>query len=862
MAINDWWRGLLSALPLIRRFTDQRQLSVGEVFACFQRLLAANNRAMEIIADLGEKLSGDYIFDRRYLEASAEALTQAVADSILALEQLTLVPFPELKQIHARLALQLNDLLAGGERLAGPPVIHLREAGLAHVAVVGGKCAHLAELIRRGFAPEVPGGFVITTRAFHELIDANGLRPKLAELEGRLADPGSPLAQITSLGEELARRLGAAVPPEGLLAAIEEAIGREMPTGGRLAVRSSALEEDLDFSFAGQFSTVLNVPVGAAAVFAAYLKVAASLFAAPALGYRRLVFPGEGRLSIAAGCQPMIDSRASGLVFTEDVAGASDERMVIVGAWGQGEAVVEGAVATDSFQVGKGEPPVILARQVPVKPTARYPDPEGGLSERRLEPELSGAACLNDKQILALARLARRVERVFRRPQDIEWALDAAGRFFILQARPLFVPEAAGDRRAAAEAVAGLKPLLTGGRVASLGVGAGPARRVLIPEDLAAFPEGAVLVARRDSALFSSVLGQVAAIVTEIGTPLSHMATICRELRVPCLVNVPRLLETVADGEEITVDAESGCIYQGRIKELLALKVSEGMDINASAEFRLLRRLLRASSQLNLVDPLLGEFRVEDCQSYHDILRFTHETAVQTLVDMGRDEGRLLGGHLARRLALPIPTGILVIDIGGGLTPEAPDDQVPPEAVASTPFAAILRGMLCPGAWHHDPMPVGMRDLMHSLFSPAHHEPVGRQYTGHNIAIIGAHYVNLCFRLGYHFNLIDAHCDQVAQNNHLYFRFLGGVTDVLKRSRRAAMIGAILRALEFNVKIRGDLVTARLAHLPVAEMERVLDLLGRLVGFTRQLDVRMDSDQMAEEYAQAFLNGDYGIVNR
>ena len=83
-----------------------------------------------------------------------------------------------------------------------------------------------------------------------------------------------------------------------------------------------------------------------------------------------------------------------------------------------------------------------------------------------------------------------------------------------------------------------------------------------------------------------------------------------------------------------------------------------------------------------------------------------------------------------------------------------------------------------------------------------------------------------------------------------------------KRSRRAAMITTILEAFEFNVQTRGDLVTARLSHLPVAELERTLDILGRLVGFTRQLDVRMESDQRAEEYAEAFLNGDYGIVSR
>jgi pyruvate,water dikinase len=317
----------------------------------------------------------------------------------------------------------------------------------------------------------------------------------------------------------------------------------------------------------------------------------------------------------------------------------------------------------------------------------------------------------------------------------------------------------------------------------------------------------------------------------------------------------------VENGEEITVDAENGSIYRGRIEELITLQVRGGMDVNASLEFRQLRQIVSAISVLHLVDPLLGEFRAEACQSYHDILRFCHETAVQTLVDMGRDEQRLLGGHMARRLQLPIPTGILVVDIGGGLTLDAPRNDVPVTAIASMPFRAILQGMLRPGIWHNSPMPMGVRDLMHSMFNPAH-DLINQQYSGHNIAIIGDSYVNLCFRLGYHFNVIDAHCGQVEQNNHLFFRFLGGVTDVAKRSRRSLMIATILRAFEFNVQTAGDLVTARLSHLPVAEMQRTLDILGRLVGFTRQLDVRMESDARAEEFAEAFLNGDYDIVSR
>jgi len=102
----------------------------------------------------------------------------------------------------------------------------------------------------------------------------------------------------------------------------------------------------------------------------------------------------------------------------------------------------------------------------------------------------------------------------------------------------------------------------------------------------------------------------------------------------------------------------------------------------------------------------------------------------------------------------------------------------------------------------------------------------------------------------------------VERDNHIYFRFLGGATDLAKRSRRAALIATILEAFDFSVRTRGDLVIARASNLAQSEMVRTLDILGRLVGFTRQLDVQMVDDQAVARYAEAFLMGDYRFVVR
>ena len=202
----------------------------------------------------------------------------------------------------------------------------------------------------------------------------------------------------------------------------------------------------------------------------------------------------------------------------------------------------------------------------------------------------------------------------------------------------------------------------------------------------------------------------------------------------------------------------------------------------------------------------------------------------------------------------------MVIDIGDGLAAGTPEGDVPFDAVTSLPFRAIVQGMLTPGVWHRTAMPVGIRDLMSSMLS-APPDVLDGHYTGHNIAVVGRNYVNLCFRFGYHFNIIDAYCGEVERENHIYFRFLGGATDLTKRSRRARLIAEILTGLEFSVRTKGDLVIARAGNMAQKEMEQTLDSLGRLVGFTRQLDVRLDSEAALGHYFKAFLRRDYGVVN-
>jgi pyruvate,water dikinase len=828
-------------------------------------VLQANNQALELMADMGEKLSGDYLFDQRYLETTLNDMITAMGKAIEAINVLTENRWASLSEVFAGLEARVRAIVAGRDDREGPGILRLKEIDSHHWPLIGGKAAHLSELLRNEKVL-VPDGFVITTRIFHDLLEDNGLSSSFARFEQLLADPQADEHDLEALRVSLQNQVLAASPPPGFLEELKTSLQRLAETESGplyLAVRSSAQEEDMDFSFAGQFHSELQVEPVSAAVFQAYRQVAASLFGEKAVRYRRRIFPEGGHLSIAACCQRMVNARASGIVYTDDPLYPGSQSMLVVGAFGQGQAVVEGELPADFFRIAKKETLEIIESSIALKTEALMAaDDAGGLKTVALAPETAGKACLNEKELLELAEIAGHLETFFKRPQDIEWAIDGNGVLYILQSRPLLIAEKAPVKENLAEKLAGYERITAdAGRVAQQGIGAGPVYRVTTLADLKDFPEGAVLVSHRDSSQFVQVMRRAAAIVTEVGTPVSHMSTLCREFKVPTLVGVPEILGKVRDGEEITVDAEDRCIYRGRVKELLIYQATTAMDFQVAPEFRLLRRILREVSRLNLVDPLMQEFKPEGCKTFHDLLRFIHETAVLTLVDIGRDEKCLKGNKLARRLDLPIKAGILAIDIGGGIAPGAPEDNISFTDIRSIPFRAILQGLLYPEVWHQVRMPVGFRDMMSSMLATPR-DTLSGQYTGHNIAIISDTYVNLCFRFGYHFNIIDAFCHEVERDNHIYFRFLGGATDLAKRSRRASLISMILEAFGFNVRTRGDLVIARTGNLVQSEMERTLDILGRLVGFTRQLDVQMADDRTVERYAEAFLMGDYGIVDR
>ena len=349
-------------------------------------------------------------------------------------------------------------------------VLDLTTATTADEPQLGGKCASLARMLRSG-AP-VPPAFAVTTAAWRAMLapvaaNQGGLA---AEIEAALRDmtPGDVTAQARA-AERIAQAFDSRALPGPVARAVAEAYQALCRAEGRssddlpVAVRSSATAEDLpDASFAGQQDTYLWV-VGTDAVLARVRDCWASLYTARAIGYRDDRRIAHAEVQMAVGVQKMVDAQVAGVAMTLDPRNGDRTRTVIDAAWGLGESVVSGEVTPDHFVVDKVMR-TIVGRTISDKAIEVVPDPAARRTRHRaVDDARRQAPCLSDRQIDAVATLARQLERQFGGPQDVEWAIEQHpghpdGRLLLLQCRPETVWSQRKPAAPAASAVTTGKP--------------------------------------------------------------------------------------------------------------------------------------------------------------------------------------------------------------------------------------------------------------------------------------------------------------------------------------------------------------------------------------------------------------------
>ncbi|MGI4993519.1 phosphoenolpyruvate synthase [Halobacteriovorax sp. GFR7] len=485
----------------------------------------------------------------------------------------------------------------------------LKDVGLGDLATVGGKNASLGEMIRELQANEirVPDGFAITADAYRQFMKDSGLNNFIIDtLQGL---DSSDISSLERAGSKIRTAILNADLPENLVNSVIEFYQEMSHENGpvSVAIRSSATAEDLPTaSFAGQQETYLNVK-GESELLDHIRRCYASLYTNRAISYRENNNFDHSKVALSVGVQRMIrsDLASSGVIFTIDTETGFKNAVVITGAWGLGENIVQGTVNPDEFIVFKptlDEYQPIIRKKCGSK-EMKMVYAKGGTKRIKNIPtkrEQRKSFVLSDEEILKLAKWSVRIEEHYSKKyghetaMDIEWGKDGeTGELYILQARP--------------ETVQSQKPnyfeiykLEEKGdiicRGASIGdkIVSGVVHVINSIEDLKYFKEGEILVTKRTDPDWGPSMKKARAIITDTGGRTCHAAIVSRELGVAAIVGTNDATSLLQSGDVVTLDCASsdvGTVYKGELRI-----TKENVELN-------IKRRPKTKIMLNIADP-------------------------------------------------------------------------------------------------------------------------------------------------------------------------------------------------------------------------------------------------------------------
>jgi len=460
-----------------------------------------------------------------------------------------------------------------------PYVIKLAELGMNDVEIVGGKNASLGEMISNlsNLGVTVPGGFATTAAAYRDFLATDGLDQRISAVLDDL--DVDDIDALIKAGETVRQWILETPLPDRLRTDIQAAWD-EMSGGNDIAVavRSSATAEDLpDASFAGQQETFLNVR-GIDHLIDAMHQVFASLYNDRAIAYRVHQGFDHKVVALSVGVQTMVrsDVGASGVIFTLDTETGFRDAVFITASYGLGETVVQGAVNPDEFYVYKpalesGHDP-ILRKNIGSKAIKMVysDDPTPGKTVDTIDVDEADSLsfCINDDDIIELARMAVTIEKHYDRPMDIEWGKDGKdGKLYILQARPETVQSRSG-RTIQRFTLKKRSEVIIRGRSIGHKIGVGTAKVIRDVSEMSRILPGDVLVSDMTDPDWEPVMKRASAIVTNRGGRTCHAAIIARELGIPAVVGCGNATEVIVDGRDVTVscaEGDEGYVYDGQL---------------------------------------------------------------------------------------------------------------------------------------------------------------------------------------------------------------------------------------------------------------------------------------------------------
>ena len=683
----------ISIVPTLS--TEELQTLFKTKYRCFRELLTANNNALEAMAELETALRDGRTFSMTFIRSKSTVVTVNIYKMVQNLRKLADGGYVNLETSFNRIQKQIDAIIDKELILPeGDWFIPMVRVNRSMVELTGEKMANLGEA---GTLPGIiiPPGFAVTSSASRQFYLENNIYPEINRIFQQT--DARDLEDMLKKSNEVQQLIINSTLPRELERLLYSQFDQLLEiTGGdvKLAVRSSALGEDLGrASFAGLYHTELFVD--REHLIQAYKSVLASKYSPQAMTYRLAKGYRHEDIVMCVGCLAMIPAEISGICYSQSISGRIGTLDIFFSS-GTAKGIVDGTKKTNHFTMERQAPHSIV--------------------ERSFAPDQSGEPLAED-QARELAAISMKLEQHFGSPQDIEWSIDATGQIYVLQSRPISVHLFAGEN-GQAKVFEDERLLLQGGVTGCTGVGCGPVFIVRTHEDMVHFPKKSVLVVEHPLPEWAPLLKRAAAMVAETGSEAGHLATISREFSLPSVLSLDHAVQSLKNGEIVTVDATNRAIYTGRVEELLAQHLGKRPNpMDGSPVQQTLNDAIKLISPLTLTDPASPYFRASLCETMHDITRFCHEKSVVEMFDFGKryrfDEGA------AKRLVDNMPLEWWVINLSDGFSDafDPVNKFINISEVVSTPMLAIWQGMHA-FPWEGPPS-VSMRGMGAIVFQSA-----------------------------------------------------------------------------------------------------------------------------------------------
>jgi pyruvate, water dikinase len=859
----------------------QTELDFSEKFNYFQLLLEENNEAHKLMTGLFDIVESGKPFSRGQCLNHFELLVSKIDNICKYLTEMSGGSYKSLSKKHASIVDECNKILQAKvfcpdgwvcptydcnscEKVKIPDNCSryyycMNQVDIGNMLEVGGKMSRLGEIQKKLNIP-VPDGFCLTIDIFNEFMSQNDLRHIKNEIFRNINFDN--IKEVNDACHEAQNLIVAAPLPDKFESSVYEAFDKCFGDNQdvRLAVRSSAVGEDsADFSFAGLHHTELNIRRNN--LVDACINVLISKYSPQSVIYRYKSGLRDEDMPMSIGCIRMIDAYSGGVLYTRDVV-QNNNNIVIQGVFGLGAPVVDGSIEPQEIIVEHHRNAHIVSYKEGNQKFVYNVNRNEGISVIPLMTSEVSNRCISDRQLKELVNYALMIERHFNCPQDIEWACDQNGSVFILQTRPLKLlsrkEKLIAKQIEAAKQAENYKIVLEGGDCASPGVSSGEVYIIKKQDDIDNFPPGAILVTRKSQSVLASLIHKAAGVITDIGSVTGHLSIIAREQDIPLLTNTKNATSLLKNGMLITLDSENRKVYYGYVEKLIELDTVDRVRVNPflkSPQYKIWSKVTRFISKLNLVNPHDDNFRVTNCKTMHDVLRFAHEMAMRTMFSVyERNQDKTKNTHI---LKFSVPLDIFVIDMGNGLKKNLTKHVISVEDIESKTLLALISGMTTPGVKWSGFLPMDTKSFAGIIFGNIVDVNQAASTIGsRTYAIISENYINFFSRLGYHFSRLDAFADEEKDTNYINYSFWGGASDDERKSKRAEAIGRILEHYNFTINRVSDNLTATIRRIPREEVYSLLVVIGRLMGAIRNTDVIMLSDKIMDEFIKLFINGD------